>query len=502
MATKPFCGTGSSRAFELAEVLQTLHAKACEDKALHAATQCALDYFAVVLAGLSEPVSHEIAKSVGTLGGNEMATVLFGGKRTSTPLAALINGTLAHALDFDDTFWTYIGHSTSVVFSAALAMAEWLDRDGCRLLTSFALGVEAAHRIGSAIASHLTRRGWHPTPVVGIFGSTAASTMIMDGGPHQMASALTVATNLASGLRQNFGGKVKPLASGWSAFSGVMASILARQGISGSEDALEGRQGYFSAFAGRIPPSLLNDGKKELALVNPGPGFKIYPCCTGTHPAIDAILMIHRERPLAPDEVASIRIEVTPEVLDELIYPLPSDENQARFSLPYCAAAALVYGGVELEHFCDKSLKDPRITTLMKRIDIQSNKKLVRLGGEHCPAASVTIMTHGGTEIQKTVNAARGNPGNPVSLEDLESKFYRCAAAAGLPTKRAERFLTQIKEIQKISSISTWMRMEVAPLFQELMSRKEGNEHSAVSDQLSSESKRTNDSGPPGNSHE
>jgi len=475
METKPLCRTGSSWAFELAETLQTLEREAQEDKAIHAATQCALDYFAVVLAGLSEPVTHEITKSVGTLGGNETATAFFGGEKVSAPLAALANGTLAHALDFDDTLWTYVGHSTSVVFSAALAMAEWLDRDGCQLLTSFALGVEAAHRIGSAVVSQLTERGWHPTPVVGVFGSAAASTMITDGGPHQMASALTVATNLASGLRQNFGSKAKPLAGGWSAFSGVMASILAQQGISGSENALEGRQGYFSAFAGRVSHGFLNDGKKELALVSPGPAFKIYPCCTGTHPAIDAILMIQRQRPLAPDAVASIRIEVTPEVLEELIYPSPSDENQARFSLPYCAAAAVVHGGVELEHFRDQSLKDPRINALMRRIHIQPNGKLVRLGGEHCPAASVTIMTHGGTEIKKTVNAARGNPGNPLSLEDLESKFYRCAASAGLSVRKAERFLCQIKGIQQISSIEAWMQSDVAPLFQELIPRKEGN---------------------------
>lgn len=463
----------SSWAHELAEALCRLETKAYEDKAIQAGTRCVLDYFAVVLAGLSEPVSHEIARSAGTLGGNEMATELFGGIRTTVPHAALVNGTLAHALDFDDTLWSYIGHSTSVVFSAALATAEWLNRDGARLLNNFALGVEAAHRIGSPVVSDLTRRGWHPTPVVGIFGSAAATAMLMNGKPGHVESVLTIATNLASGLRQNFGSKVKPFASGWAAFSGVMAAIFAQQGVTGSEDALEGRQGYFQAFAGSVPRSLHKSEETELSLVEPGPGFKVYPCCTGTHPTIDAILTIQKETVLTPDMVSSIRIEVTPEVLGELIYPVPSDTRQAKFSLPFCTALALVHGGVELENFCERSLRDPRMTATMKKVEVQSNEKLIRHGERNCPAARVTVRLHDGKEIQKAVNIARGNPGNPLSSEELESKFHRCALAAGLSTQKAERLLSQLVRLKDVSSVGAWMRAEIAPFFRELKLRRE-----------------------------
>jgi 2-methylcitrate dehydratase PrpD len=468
--TKMWTGhTTVSWALELSKLLQGLDKKAEEDKALSSATLCALDYFSVVLAGLSEPVSQEIAGTVEMLGGKEMATVFHGGGRTSVPLAALANGTFAHALDFDDTLWTYIGHCTAVIFSSALALAEWLDRDGRQLLSAFARGVEAAHRIGSPTVDRLTKRGWHPTPVVGVFGAAAAATLLMGGGGKQIASALTVATNLASGLRQNFGSKVKPLVSGWSAHSGVLASILARHGISGSEDAFEGRQGYFHAFADSIPDSLLRNEDQELAIVSPGPGFKIYPCCTGTHPAIEAIIMIQKECSLAPSEIESIRIEVTPEVLGELIYPIPSNGRQAKFSLPYCAALALIHGRVELEHFEDHLVKDPDITRVMRLVSVQPNEELFRLGGEHCPAARVTVVTREGKERGKSVHAARGNPGNPVSFQDLERKFHQCAAVAGLPIGRTERFLQQIRDIREIPSIATWMRAEVAPLFRGLV---------------------------------
>jgi len=468
METKPVITTQQSLAVELAEALELMRTKAQTERAYQAATRCVLDYFASVLAGLSEPISGEIMKGVGKLGGNQMATALLGGKQTSVSLAALVNGTLAHAQDFDDTLWSYIGHCSAVIFSAALAAAEWLDKSGAQLLTSFTLGVEAAHRIGSVVATQLTHRGWHPTPAVGVFGSAAATTTMMDGGSNLMAAALTIAANLASGLRQNFGSKAKPLAAGWSAFSGAMAAILAQQGISGSADALEGQQGYFYAFAGRIPPNFTIDDNKELVLVSPGPGFKLYPCCTGAHPAIDAILMIKQKTVLAPEQVASVRIEVTPEVLDELIYPVPLDERQAKFSLPYCAAVALVYGAVKLEHFGEQSLKNPLVNDLLNRIDVHPNEDLKSIGAKHCPSARVTITTQEGQEIRKTVKIAKGNPGNPLSPEDMKTKFHQCAMIAGLNAKKAEQFFEQLREIQAIPSINRWMRKDVAPLFQQL----------------------------------
>jgi 2-methylcitrate dehydratase PrpD len=206
----------------------------------------------------------------------------------------------------------------------------------------------------------------------------------------------------------------------------------------------------------------------KMAIVSPGVAFKLYPCCTGAHPAIDAILKIRKECALVPDEITSIRVEVTPEVLDELIYPFPSNPWEARFSLPYCASVALVYGRVGLDHFLDESLQNSIITGLMQRIETQANGKLFRLGGEHSPAARVTIITRGGKEFEKTVNAARGNPGNPISFEELESKFRHCADTAGLSEERADKFLHQIMDIREVDSVNTWMRSTVAPLFKEL----------------------------------
>jgi 2-methylcitrate dehydratase PrpD len=445
-----------------------LHDRGVDEEVCQAAVACVVDFFAVVLAGLQEPIAKKVRKAVGGLGGAPEATLLCDGSRTSSPLAALVNGTIAHTLDYDDTLWTYIGHATSTIFPAALAAAETVDCSGRDLLGSFAFGVETAHCIGSVVTPELTRRGWHPSPVVGLYGAAATSTLVKGRGVDELAAALTLATNMASGLRQNFGSPAKPLGIGWASHAGVMASLLAEQGVSGSDDAFEGDQGYYKVFAGKKPDPRGDSKDKKMVLVSPGVGFKLYPSCSGTHPTIEAILMIQEKHQPLPEEIEAIHIEVTPEVLGELIYPVPQDASQARFSLPYCAAVALAAGGVRLEHFGDDWLRAPTVRALMERIDVQPREDLFRLGGENCPAARVTIKTRDGREIQESVDAARGNPGNPVRLDDLESKFRQCAAIASLPTEKAEELLSRILGISEVASVAPWMQTDVAPLFRHL----------------------------------
>ena len=163
MFSEPAEMTQSSWASELAKTLHRISGKAEEETSLNAATKCVLDYFSVVIAGFAEPVSVEVKKTTEMLGEAGMATVLYGGSKTSASLAALANGTAAHALDFDDTLWTYIGHCTAVIFSSALAVAEWLDCDGRQLLKGFTLGVEAAasHRFSCRRSTHSARLASH-----------------------------------------------------------------------------------------------------------------------------------------------------------------------------------------------------------------------------------------------------------------------------------------------------------------------------------------------------
>ena len=429
---------------------------------------CILDFFSVVIAALKYPEIGEIHSSMQFPRNSNESTLLNNGEYTTTQLATFSNATQAHVLDFDDTIWTYIGHSTAVILPPALALSESIGCSGKDLLNAFALGVEAAHRIGSPVTPELSEAGWQPTPIIGIFGSTVASSLMMKANAQQLSAAITLSTNMTSGIRQNFGSKGKPIAAGWASQAGLLAATFAQNYISGSQDALEGKQGFYMSHANMIPDSFGKDWDKELAIESPGVCFKLYPCCTGSHPSIDAMIMINQEYSLSLDEISSIEIETSPEVLNELIYPFPEDGLQAKFSLPYCAATALLFGKVELEHFEDNIVNHPKIHALMKKINVKPSSHLVKTGGENCPAARIKIITKENVEINKTISSARGNPPNQIDIIELQNKFRRCATTTGMRQSKIERLIQQIMGIDKITDMRTWIKREIQPEFKEL----------------------------------
>lgn len=452
----------------LANDIYKMSKRSLSRNALDSSKACILDFFAVVIAALKYPEIGEIHSSIKFPRNSNESTLLNDGEYTTIPLATFSNATQAHVLDFDDTIWTYIGHSTAVILPPALALSESIECSGKDLLNAFALGVEAAHRIGSPITPELSENGWQPTPVIGIFGSTVASSLIMKANIQQLSAAITLSTNMTSGIRQNFGSKGKSLAAGWAAQSGLLAATFAQNYISGSQDALEGKQGFYMSHANMIPDEFGEEWNEELAIESPGVCFKLYPCCTGSHPSIDAMIMINKEYSLSLDEISYIEIETSPEVLNELIYPFPINGLQAKFSLPYCAATALLFGKVELEHFEDNIVNNPKIHALMKQINVKPNSHLVKTGGENCPAARIKIITKENVEINKTISSARGNPPNQISITELQNKFRQCASTTGMKQGKIERLIEQIMDIDKITDIRSWIKKEIQPIFKEL----------------------------------
>lgn len=458
---------GQGLALEIAKHLKGLDDRALQADALEQAQRCLVDFFAVSLAAkymISLSANKTLRVECGQRGD---ATILVSGAHTSFQMAALLNGTIAHALDFDDTLWTYVGHTTAVIFPAVFALAEIRKCSGSELLAAFILGTEAAHLIGSPVSGHLRSRGFHPTPVIGVFGAATAATLLYGGDDERLGAAITLAVNLASGVRQNFGSPAKSLGAGWAAQGGLMAALLAEQGFSGSVNALEGSQGFYQAFAGSTVSADLKR-MDELALVSPGVGFKLYPCCTGTHPVIEALLKLRaefaRQSTWSVRRIVSVKIEVTPEVIGELIYPLPATAAQARFSLPFCAATALVDGEVVLSHFKEPFVVSSDVRELMRRIEVLTENKLERTGNKYCPAARVTLMTECGDQLQQWIGAARGNPGNPASDQDLDRKFYACARAGGLSHSSAGSLLGELRSFQEVTSVGEWINARLIPL--------------------------------------
>lgn len=415
---------------------------------------CLLDMLGVALAGWSEPdATIAFGYATATYGAGP-ATIIGAAGRIAPEGAALVNGTLAHAHDFDDTNWTYIGHSGAVILPAALAVGEAAGSSGRDVVAAFVAGLEAAARVGGPVTDEFARRGWHLTSAVGVFGAATAAARLLGLGRDGLAAALGLAASHASGLKANFGYMAKPLHAGMAAAAGVRSALLAQAGLTASPAVFEDPLGYFSAFAGGVA-SPVPDG--PLAIVADGVAFKRFPSCTGTHPAVDAVLAIRADEGLSAGDVRSVRVGTTPEVPGELVHPRPAGGAQAKFSMPFAVAAALTYGSLGIEHFTDRLVADGAITALMDRCDVFVDPDLDRPAGVRAPAASVEITTGDGRQYRRRVDLALGNPGHPMPRSELVGKFRACAGRRLEDAERVTALLECVDAIEQADDLGRLM---------------------------------------------
>ena len=308
----------------------------CPAPAVAAATRAILDCLGVMLAGSQEP-SARILQAVSLAeGGSPLCTVVGTGRRTGAVWAALCNGTAAHALDFDDTNFVLLGHPSAPVLAAALAAGELALADGPALLHAFLLGFEVETTLAAAINPAHYEHGWHATSTLGTVGAAAAAARLLGLDTTQIRTALAVAASQSSGLKENFGTMTKPFHAGHAARSGVLAALLAREGWTASEHALEGPQGFFRVLgAGILRPEALDSLGAPWKIVSSGVAVKPYPSCACTHSIIDGALELRRAHGIRPDDVAEVTVGVNAIVPRILIHSDPHTGLEAKFSAEF-----------------------------------------------------------------------------------------------------------------------------------------------------------------------
>src|SRR5437867_5577852 len=285
-----------SAAARLAEFVVKTSLEECPADAVVQVRRAALDTFGVTLAGAAEPVAGIVRKVVRAEGGIALATVVGSSLKTSPGWAALANGAAGHAHDFDDTNFALLGHPSVPLLSTALAAGEAEMADGRALVLGYVIGFEVDVALGLALNPDHYTRGWHATSSIGTLGCAAAAARLMGLDVTQTRHALAIAASHASGLKENFGSMTKPYHAGHAARSGLLAPQLAREGLTPSETALGGRQGYVAAFGGtgRLEPALDALGRTWQLLAS-GIAVKPYPSCALTHSAIDALIELRAE---------------------------------------------------------------------------------------------------------------------------------------------------------------------------------------------------------------
>jgi len=407
-----------------------------------------LDWLGVALAGSLEPPASIINSIVDEIGGREQSTVIGTRTKTSCVNAALANGILGHTVELDDIHEDAIIHPAASVLPAALAVAEYNDASGQDFIASIVVGYDVAIRIGMAInPSHY--QFWHPTGTCGTFGATAAAGKILGLSSEEIVHALGIAGTQAAGLIEVFGTMSKPLNAGRAAANGVWAALLAQKGFTSSRTILEAEKGYCRATAKECDPKkIIEDLGKKFEIMNNI--FKIHASCGHTHGAIDAILLLTERYDIKPEDIDRIVVGTYPIAVDVCGRNYePKTASEAKFSLPYCLAAALIFGKVGLTEFSDENLSNNMIQKLSKKVTVNVDPECInaRLG-----CARVALHTVDGKELSYRVDFPKGYPKNPLTKAELERKFVDLASLV-LPEKSVRRLLEAVDNLESLEKI-------------------------------------------------
>jgi len=380
------------------------------------------------------------------------ATLTFGKEKSTAPEAAWINGTAAHALDYDDVGLR--GHPSTVLVPAILAEGETLGSTGADMVVAYVAGYETWAELFRRDTGLLHQKGWHPTGLYGAVGAAAACASLRRLDADKAAQAIALGASQSSGLMANFGTMTKPFHAGKAAHAGIMAARLAEAGFTASTDALEHPQGFLHA----ISPTGTEDRTSEMkpgdnwAILSQGIGIKKYPTCYCTHRAIDCVLDLVNETPIKADEVKKITINISDYFATVLRNHEPDTGLAAKFSMEFAMASGIVAKRVGLRELTDEFVQRPDIQALMRKVEIVTSSEYDSELPGAAPHDQVTVELAGGQTIAgEPVKRATGHASRPLSEAQIFEKFADCLDA-GNSDIPADVLFKRLSQIQSLSA--------------------------------------------------
>lgn len=427
-----------------------------------------MDTVGVALAGVAEEAPVKVAEILGltAAGSAGEALVLGGVSRASALDAAMVNGVAAHVLDYDNTAANMGGHVSAVMVPALLAAAEAFDCSGEDVLVAHTAGYETGSQIGRAVNPLHSEMGWHPTATVGVFAVAAACARLLNLTVEQTETALAMSTSLAAGNKANFGTMTKSLHVGLTARSGLMAALLSRKGFTANSDAFAHKQGYFNLFNGTgkfHAERVLETWGTPLDIVEPGASYKLYPCCYSTHAPIEAALNLVREHgPFNANDITRVDSWTAAPRLAHTDRPQPKTGLEAKFSVQYCVARALLDGRVLLRDFDGAALHQSAVQSLLSRVHAAPHLEGQFAAGSGF-AAEVKINFKDGRSVSSRVMRPLGRTAaNPIPPQQLKAKFEDCAASV-LPAAQVAQLSRALDRFETVSSVREFMRLLEVP---------------------------------------
>lgn len=418
--------------------------------AVEVAKHVTLDGLAVMLAGATEPlgVGRISIQYVKDMGGAPQASVVAGGFRTSVTSAAYANGTLAHALDFDNT-WYPLNHPTSPTLPAILALAEHHRLPGSKVVEAIAVAFEVQGRLRMAATGMETGSGFHKPGITGTFGATAAAGRLLALSRDEMLMAFGLAGSRAGSLAINTGTMTKSSHSGNAARMGVECAVLAKMGWTASRELFEPKGFFDTFFGGRGEPELLVENfAQPLRMIDPGVGFKKHPSNYFTHRPIDAALALRAEHAIAPAEIESVEI-VFPR-FDYVNRPFPESGLDGKFSVQYTTAVALLDGEVTVDTFTNERRFAADVEALLPRVNLTVDDAIPADFDRMHAIVHVTLRS--GARLTRKVDTLSGWVGHPLTREQRLEKFYSCARRV-LDREPAERVVVLVDKLDELDDV-------------------------------------------------
>jgi len=443
----------------LANFVSSLSYQSLPAEVVEKAKLCVLDFLGVATAGCETEWCMKVLQLMREIGGKPESTVLKYGDKIPSPNAALINGTMGHSWDFDDTHYSQL-HPGTVIVPTALAIAEREGATGKDFLTAVTAGYELMTRITLAVNSPPKRshtlRGFHPTATCGTFAAAATAGKILNLNSDKLVNALGIAGSFAAGLLEFLadGAMTKRLHPGKASHDGILSALLAEKGFTGPRSVFEGRDGFLRAYSDDPKPEeLVKDlGKKfEILAVE----FKTYSSCRSTHASLDALINIIKSHHLSPEEVEEIIVEVS--TLDWYIagQPIelkrnPSTPLEAQMSIPFCIALMMIEGKIIPSQFTPTNIRNEKILAIAKKVNVVARQEFDLEQSKGAMPAIVTIKTKNRGKLSARVNYPKGSPEQPLSKKDVEEKFIQLASQI-IPT---ESVIKVVNELEKLESIT------------------------------------------------
>lgn len=431
------------------------------ERLLSEGRRCVTDGTGVILAGSTDACSRIVRDQIAMQGGHAQATIMGPpDARAPASLAARANGTAGHAMDFDDTqlsnapdrIFGLLTHPTVAPLAAGYAVAEREGATGAGFLEAFLIGFEVECKIAEAIDPRHYMEGFHSTATIGTLGACATAAKLAGLEADELAMALGIAASLSAGIRLGFGTMTKPLHAGRAAENGILAVDLAARGFTAGHDALEAPWGFFRVFGGGFEPErLVGALGSPYTLLDPGVSVKPFPSGSLGHPSMAAMLELVTEHDLAPDDVAHITFRAGHNILNPLRYPVPRNELEAKFCIPFVLSSIVLRRRAGIREFRDDFVLSAEAADMMRRVTVRFDEEIDARGYDRMRSA-IDVRLRDGTELHAEADTYPGGPERPLTRRELHGKFRDCASLV-MDDARIDGALDRLERVDELGHI-------------------------------------------------